>query len=208
MGTRVAHAPAATADGTADRPALGMPALRIGEILARTRNEGHESLVDVADRIEWRFTPIVLRMIEAGAYPLTPGDVATLLRGYQVDLGDLRPPRDGLVVESGTIASGRRRREIRSRGDPGRLLHDYIRFVRDMRGLPPGAPVPPASLRHEDLEVLARTLAVPVDVVEAGLRSIVAPRSLTTDDHGRLAALHGVEPGTVERHLRGLLSGS
>lgn len=207
MATGIAHDPAAAADGSADRPALGMPALRIGEILARSRNDNGESLVDVADRIEWRFTPIVLRMIEAGAYPLTPGDVATLLRGYRVQLGDLRPARDHLRVEEGAMSSGGNRRRIRSQPDAGRLLHDYVRFVREMRGLAPGGRVAMESLRTEDVEVLAETLRTGVEVVETGIRSIVEPRSLTRDDHVRLAGLYGVDTDTVERFVNGLLDG-
>lgn len=188
----------------AHRPALDMPARRIGELLARSRSEHGESLLDVADRIEWRFTPLVLRMIEAGAYPLAPADVATLMRGYCVELGELRPRRDRLTIGDDFLKSGPHLHGLVQASAAGRLLHDYVRFVRDMRGLDPGASVRIESVRIEDLEVLAETLRVSVETVEACVRGIIAPRTISRDDCVRIAELYKVPPQEVEAVVSGL----
>jgi transcriptional regulator with XRE-family HTH domain len=156
---------------------LEVPAARLGLFLAAARTREGISLADIARRLEWKFTPVVLSMIERGVYPILTDDVPGLVDSYRVDLDTLLPERDELELnlESGTIGSGESLQELADRLTITELLRSYLSFVREIRGLRPDSELPRRSLRHDDMEILGRTLRLEPDDVEQRLARILDP---------------------------------
>ncbi|MEQ8718902.1 MAG: helix-turn-helix transcriptional regulator [Acidimicrobiales bacterium] len=156
---------------------LEVPAARLGRFLAAARTREGIALADIARRLEWKFTPVVLSMIERGVYPILPEDVPGLVDAYRVDLDKLLPERDNLEVnlDSGTIGSGESIQQLADRLTITELLRNYLSFVREIRGLRPDSELPRRSLRHDDMEILARTLRLESDDVEQRLAVILDP---------------------------------
>lgn len=156
---------------------LEVPAARLGRFLAAARTREGIALADIARRLEWQFTPVVLSMVERGVYPILPEDVPSLVDAYRVDLDKLLPERDSLELnlDSGTIGSGESIQQLADRLTITELLRNYLSFVREIRGLRPDSDLPRRSLRHDDMEILARTLRLDADDVEQRLATILDP---------------------------------
>lgn len=178
-----------TAWGAADREPMTMelspryaevlevPAARLGRFLAAARTREGIALADIARRLDWKFTPVVLSMIERGVYPVLTEDIPELVDGYRVDLDQLLPDRDGLQVdlEGGTLGSGENLVQLSERLTITELLRSYLSFVREIRGLRSDATLPRRSLRRDDMEILARTLRLDVGEIEHRLTAILDP---------------------------------
>lgn len=189
---------------------VDLPRDRLGEFLRRTRLSNGDPLPTIARQLSWHFTPTVLRMIESGEYPLTPEDLDVVLGGYRVDdVDDLLGGRSRLEVDidNARMVSGAYEWRLATTEKIPNVLLEYVRFVREMRRLPPGATVPGASIRHEDLEVLASSLGTTPEAIEASVRAIVAPHSVTADDVALIARACAVTTETVGQYLAALTGG-
>ena len=145
----------------------GIPSPQLGEILHNARTRRDLSLEEVARRLQQRFTPTTLTMIESGRYPLTEHDLSLLLAAYGIDIDALAPrTRENALAATGPTPPPFTFTEVSEEA----VLIDYLTFVYAMRAQAPGSDIP---LRDEDIEVLARSLDLPAQRIERRLRKIM-----------------------------------
>lgn len=156
---------------------LDVPAARLGRFLAAARTREGIALADIARRLSWKFTPVVLSMIERGVYPILTEDIPQLVDAYRVDLDHLLPDRDDLTVDldGGTLGSGENLVQLAERLTITELLRSYLSFVREIRGVRADAQLLRRSLRRDDMEILARTLRLQTDEIEDRLTAMLDP---------------------------------
>ncbi|MEQ8717122.1 MAG: helix-turn-helix transcriptional regulator [Acidimicrobiales bacterium] len=153
-------------------------------MLARARERQGASLADVATRTDWTFTPTVLRMIEGGGYRIPSEQVQTLLAGYEVTPDDLLPERDVLELNLTRcwMASGGVIHRFAERLSIDDILSEYLTFIRSMRAMSADAAIPPESLRHEDVAVLAHSLRLEAQAVRHRLVALLDPATSQARD--------------------------
>lgn len=160
-----------------DAQVLSLPASRLGRFLGTARAREGVSLGEIAQRLDWAYTPIVLRMIENGHYSVPAEDVQGLVDAYQIDVEALLVNRDPLEVdlEAGTLRAGDHVMDLGERLSINDLLSEYLSFVRSMRKVPPDGTITAESLRVEDMVVLAGIIRVEANEVEKRLTALLDP---------------------------------
>ncbi|MFP4512699.1 MAG: hypothetical protein ACLFRV_07110 [Acidimicrobiales bacterium] len=165
--------------------ATAVPLRRLGALLQAAR--GGTDLDEVARRSAGRYAPVDLVEIEQGHVDLSDDEVTGLLDLYGADPGELVASRSTLVIDvhEGTVAAGPWSTSFSPEADTADdVLSRYLALVYEMRGLPPGTPVP---LRSLDVSVLSSALAIS-----------------SVDVEHRLHVLMETDDGAIER-LRTLL---
>ena len=157
--------------GTTARYSLthGIPAVRIGWLVAEARSAAGLTQDDLADKLGLRKRAV--KRWEKGAQIPSDDEVLAVARACGIGVGKLLPPRD-------TVEFDRTARSLRVGGSVvsvadvhnEAVLTIYVQLVRQQRGLAPDAPF---DIRHEDVDALANTLDLDDDDLEARLVAIV-----------------------------------
>ncbi len=142
----------------------------------------------------------LLRAVERGTHPLEPMLVGQLASRYGVDLDELLPPREPLVLlATGTVAAGGLDERFVP-GDVGSTLEAYLRLIRRLRGAHPGDAV---TLRRDDLVDIADHLGLPrtevVDRLAEAMGATEGQRRAMVELYLAGALVVGVAAGSFER---------
>jgi transcriptional regulator with XRE-family HTH domain len=152
-------------------PAVLVPPVRLGRLLAETREASGESIDELARRSGMLADPAFLDAIETGHAELDEPTVRWVTALYGVRAEQLVPQRTRLVIDltEGTVGAG----ELRLRfeeptGD--QVLVNYLALVYAMRNVTVGTPVP---MRKEDVVILGEALQQRPRDLEADLRRLM-----------------------------------
>lgn len=151
-----------------------IPPRRLGALLSDARAKQGNTLEDLAERSNGRFSLAALSSIERGSRDVSDEDARKLATIYGLESTSLVPPRSKLVVDlsEGLLTVDDRSLRV-GRSSPSRdeVLARYLTLVYSMRRLEPGAPL---TLRVDDLDVLGRALRVGSRTLETDLESLMA----------------------------------
>jgi hypothetical protein len=149
---------------TAPVPALLVPPVRLGRLLADARLTNGETITDLVRRSGLVYDEEWFTALESGAVALDEPLVRWVGALYGIDAGEIVPARSRLVIDldEGAISIGSRRAPLTVAGGAGRevpafdqVLGNYLALVYLLRDLPPGTPIP---VREVDVAVLAQAL--------------------------------------------------
>ncbi|MFN8053322.1 MAG: helix-turn-helix transcriptional regulator [Acidimicrobiales bacterium] len=151
-----------------------IPPRRLGALLSDARAAKGDTLEDLAERSNGRFSLSALSSIERGTRDVSDEDARKLAAIYGLESTSLVPPRSKLIVDlsEGLLSIDDHRSKL-GRATPSRdeVLARYLTMVYSMRRLDPGAPL---VLRIDDLDVLGRALRVGSRTLEADLEALMA----------------------------------
>lgn len=153
------------------QPLTIVPANRLGQLLAEARLRNGHDLAELADRSRGEFTVGELSDLEAGHRLLDDGLVASVTTLYELDCGPIVPQRAELTIDldrSLVTAAGRVLPLDSTERD--HIIDRYLSLVYVLRNRRPGTPVP---LRHEDLAILAASLAERTELIEEQLLRVM-----------------------------------
>lgn len=148
-----------------------VPANRLGQLLVEARLRQGTDLEILAQRSA--FTVGELRDLEAGHRLLTNDLVAEITSIYEVDCGPIVPQRNRLIIDlnDNKLSAETRAIPLES-SDRDHILDRYLALVYLLRNTDPGTKV---TLRDEDLDILAASLAERRELVEAQLLRAMDP---------------------------------
>src|SRR5215207_7793395 len=150
----------------------GIPAVRVGALIARARCAAGVSERDVALRLRVRLR--TLRDWEQGEVVPTDEQIEAIADACGVRVTELLPRRDEVSYDpaTGTMRLGRQAvvLPVAVRNDNDDILSAYLALVRQQRGLRPGQEV---VVRTDDLEVLADALDLDDEDLEERLVGII-----------------------------------
>ena len=140
-----------------DQRLTGIPARRLGVALRRYREASEVSLPEIAERLDFAFTPDVLEVIESGQHLLDEPQILLILSGYDVEPEELLPERQLLEFDDEGLymAVGWTVKELTKPHTEESVLASYLTFVYELRDINPGTRIP---LRQVDLVVLSNTI--------------------------------------------------
>jgi len=147
----------------------GIPAVRIGWLIAEARTRAGLTADDLADKVACKRR--VVKRWEKGSQIPNDDEVLAVARACEIGIGTLFPPRDTVEFDR-TARSLRVGMAVVSVSDVHNeaVLSTYVELVRQQRGLPDGAAF---DIRHEDVDALASTLDLDDDELEQRLVTIV-----------------------------------
>ncbi len=147
----------------------GIPAVRIGWLIAEARTRAGFTAEDLADKVVCKRR--IVKRWEKGSQIPNDDEVLAIARACEIGIGTLFPPRDTVEFDR-TARSLRVGGAIVSVSDVHNeaVLTTYVELVRQQRGLPDGAAF---DIRHEDVDALASTLDLDDDELEHRLVTIV-----------------------------------
>ncbi len=148
-----------------------VPANRLGQLLAEARLANGADLEDLAVRSE--FTVGELGDLEAGHRLLDDDLIKRVTTLYEIDCGPIIPQRSGLVIDLDdqlmTAASHALPLDSTARDH---VLDRYLSLVYLLRNNTPGTKV---TLREEDMDILAASLAERRELIEEQLLLAMDP---------------------------------
>jgi transcriptional regulator with XRE-family HTH domain len=157
---------------TADRAERdGQSPRQLGRHLKHVRRKQGLSRAEVARSAG--LTRRELAAYERGRVNVPESDLWCLAGSCGVDVGELLPARDPLVLSSdlSSLAVGDSIRHLRNgKDEPDGLLREYLSMISELRNLPPGSRVP---LREPDLAALADALGGSPDAIEHRLMELI-----------------------------------
>jgi transcriptional regulator with XRE-family HTH domain len=156
---------------TAPTPAVLVPPVRLGRLLAETREAAGESLEELAHRSAMLADAAFLDAIESGRAELDEPTVRWVTALYGVRSEQLVPQRARLIIDltEGTVGAG----ELQLRFEEPtqhQVLVNYLALVYAMRNVSVGTPIP---MRKEDVHILGEALQQRSRVLEADLRQLM-----------------------------------
>lgn len=158
-----------------------VPANRLGQLLAEARLANGADLEDLAIKSE--FTVGELGDLEAGHRLLDDDLIKRVTTLYEIDCGPIVPQRSGLVIDLDdqlmTAASHALPLDSTARDH---VLDRYLSLVYLLRNNAPGTKV---TLREEDMDILAASLAERRELIEEQLLLAMDP------DHAQVSGLFG-----------------
>lgn len=199
--------------GAEDLDSLSLvPPGRVGRALREARFRRGLTIEVAAAMTGGRFTPADLRAAEEGLRAMPDRDIAHLCRLYNLSSGRLMPLRAKLVIDlhGRELTAAGRTVSLGGRGSlPDAVLTRYLALIYRFRNVGPGVPI---RLRLLDLETLAESLHLSVEVAESrlyrlmhdevaaiGQRSQLFGRRLVVPSAGVLVAITDVGSLVLEQ---------
>jgi transcriptional regulator with XRE-family HTH domain len=173
-------------------PALLVPPVRLGRLLADARERSGETLEQLARRCGLAREEDFFAEIEAGSAPLDETLVRWLAELYGVAATALVPARAHLVIDlrEGRVEIGDRRAAVTGI-DPDQILTNYLALVYSLRGLPVGTPIP---LRNIDLGVLSDALSLSTREVSSNIGRIMIGQPDAVRDRAQVVRRRMIVP--------------